>query len=152
MIRALVLVFLLAACPSGGGGSRGGGGGLSGGGGDTDGDGLLDDVDKCPSVPEDFDGFEDADGCPEADNDRDGVPDVADRCPSLAENVDGVDDGDGCPEGGGTAPPPANPGALPPAPVADDDPDKDGIKGPDDKCPNEPEVYNGVTDGDGCPP
>ena len=31
--------------------------------GDRDGDGIKDDVDKCPDEPEDFDGFEDADGC-----------------------------------------------------------------------------------------
>ena len=138
MLRALVLVTLLAGCPA------------AGGGGDTDGDGLSGDVDRCPGVPEDYDGFEDADGCPEADNDRDGVLDVDDRCPNNAENVDGVDDGDGCPESGGTAAPPANPGALPPAPD-DDDPDKDGIRGTDDKCPTIPEVYDGVADGDGCP-
>ncbi|MGZ5970434.1 MAG: hypothetical protein ACXWP4_22345 [Polyangiales bacterium] len=33
--------------------------------GDTDGDGILDVDDKCPSEPEDKDGFEDADGCPD---------------------------------------------------------------------------------------
>src|SRR3569832_155664 len=32
--------------------------------GDRDGDGYKDDVDGCPDDPEDFDGFEDADGCP----------------------------------------------------------------------------------------
>ncbi|HRI54541.1 MAG TPA: DUF4398 domain-containing protein, partial [Pseudomonadota bacterium] len=36
--------------------------------GDRDGDGLLDDVDKCPDDPEDKDGFEDEDGCPDPDN------------------------------------------------------------------------------------
>ncbi len=34
--------------------------------GDADLDGLLDSVDRCPDQPEDADGFEDADGCPEA--------------------------------------------------------------------------------------
>jgi outer membrane protein OmpA-like peptidoglycan-associated protein len=33
---------------------------------DTDGDGLTDDVDACVDQPEDFDQFEDQDGCPEA--------------------------------------------------------------------------------------
>lgn len=33
---------------------------------DTDGDGILDIVDQCPNQPEDFDGFEDGDGCPES--------------------------------------------------------------------------------------
>jgi len=35
--------------------------------GDKDGDGLKDDVDSCPLIPEDFDDFEDEDGCPEPD-------------------------------------------------------------------------------------
>ena len=43
---------------------------------DTDGDGLEDRLDKCPFVPEDFDGFEDEDGCPEGDNDNDGLVDL----------------------------------------------------------------------------
>lgn len=33
---------------------------------DTDGDGIPDNVDLCPLSPEDFDNFEDGDGCPEA--------------------------------------------------------------------------------------
>lgn len=40
---------------------------------DRDGDGYDDWVDCCPDLPEDFDGFEDADGCPDCDNDGDGV-------------------------------------------------------------------------------
>lgn len=32
-----------------------------------------------------------------------------------------------------------------------DDPDKDGIRGDADKCPNEPETVNGYKDDDGCP-
>src|SRR5579863_2340230 len=39
--------------------------------GDADGDGIPDNVDKCPNDPEDKDGFEDADGCPDLDNDKD---------------------------------------------------------------------------------
>ena len=41
---------------------------------DTDLDGLLDSKDACPKEPEDKDGVDDADGCPE-DNDKDGLPD-----------------------------------------------------------------------------
>lgn len=48
---------------------------------DIDRDGLLDRFDGCPEQPEDFDGFEDDDGCPDRDNDADGVPDRSDRCP-----------------------------------------------------------------------
>ncbi|MBN1947392.1 MAG: OmpA family protein [Bradymonadales bacterium] len=65
---------------------------------DSDGDGLLDDVDQCPYEPEDFDGFEDEDGCPDYDNDGDGIPDVDDLCPNDPEDFDGFEDEDGCPD------------------------------------------------------
>jgi hypothetical protein len=32
---------------------------------DSDGDGICDDVDQCPDSPEDIDGYQDSDGCPE---------------------------------------------------------------------------------------
>ena len=51
---------------------------------DSDGDGLSDAQDECVSWPEDKDGFEDGDGCPEMDNDGDGVPDAMDDCPAAA--------------------------------------------------------------------
>ena len=51
-----------------------------------------------PNEPEDFDGFEDEDGCPDPDNDKDGIPDVVDKCPNEPETVNGVDDEDGCPD------------------------------------------------------
>jgi OOP family OmpA-OmpF porin len=98
--------------------------------GDRDGDGIKDDIDKCPDDPEDFDGFEDEDGCPDPDNDLDGIPDVDDMCPNDPEDKDGFEDADGCP---------------------DPDNDKDRILDKDDKCPNEPETYNGYQDQDGCP-
>jgi OmpA-OmpF porin, OOP family len=98
--------------------------------GDRDGDGIPDDVDKCPDDPEDFDGFQDADGCPDPDNDHDGILDVDDLCPNDPEDKDGFQDADGCP---------------------DPDNDQDGILDKDDKCPNEPETYNGYQDADGCP-
>ena len=65
---------------------------------DRDGDGIPDDSDQCPDQPEDKDGFEDEDGCPDPDNDKDGIPDVADACPNEPETVNGVDDEDGCPD------------------------------------------------------
>jgi len=65
---------------------------------DTDGDGILNNVDKCPDQPEDFDEFEDADGCPDPDNDQDGIPDVDDKCPLEPETINEVDDEDGCPD------------------------------------------------------
>ena len=98
--------------------------------GDKDGDGILDDVDQCPLDPEDFDGFEDADGCPDLDNDGDGIPDLVDKCPNVAEDIDGFQDQDGCP---------------------DFDNDGDGIPDLNDACPNEPEDYDGFQDQDGCP-
>ncbi|HEY0708814.1 MAG TPA: OmpA family protein [Polyangia bacterium] len=67
---------------------------------DQDGDGIPDATDKCPTVKEDRDGFEDEDGCPDPDNDRDGIPDDKDACPLQAEVINGIDDGDGCPDQG----------------------------------------------------
>jgi outer membrane protein OmpA-like peptidoglycan-associated protein len=67
---------------------------------DSDGDGLLDPDDRCPKEPEDKDGFEDEDGCPDKDNDHDGILDADDRCPSQPETVNGVEDQDGCPDEG----------------------------------------------------
>lgn len=101
-----------------------------GGTGDRDKDGILDGNDNCPNEPEDRDGYEDEDGCPDPDNDGDGVPDGQDRCPNLAEDRDGFEDSDGCPE-------------L--------DNDRDGVPDTQDRCPNEPEPRDQYFDGDGCP-
>jgi OmpA-OmpF porin, OOP family len=97
---------------------------------DTDGDGILDKDDKCPNDPEDKDGFQDEDGCPDLDNDGDGILDKDDKCPNDPEDKDGFEDEDGCP---------------------DPDNDGDGILDAQDKCPNEPETVNGYQDEDGCP-
>jgi outer membrane protein OmpA-like peptidoglycan-associated protein len=97
---------------------------------DKDEDGIEDKADACPSEPEDFDGIEDTDGCPDLDNDKDGISDKDDTCPDLAEDFDGFQDEDGCP---------------------DLDNDGDGITDLKDKCPNEPEDFDGVKDDDGCP-
>jgi outer membrane protein OmpA-like peptidoglycan-associated protein len=72
--------------------------GLPGKGGkrDSDSDGIVDAEDRCPNEPEDRDGFEDKDGCPEADNDKDGIPDDDDECPEDPEEPGG--DRDGCPD------------------------------------------------------
>ena len=101
--------------------------------GDRDGDGIKDDVDKCPDDPEDFDGFKDEDGCPDPDNDNDGILDVDDRCPNVPEDRDGDHDEDGCPEGD------------------DGDRDGDGIPDSKDQCPDDPEDRDGFQDEDGCP-
>ncbi len=99
---------------------------------DTDHDGIPDHLDKCPKEPEDTDGFEDVDGCPDPDNDHDGIPDDQDECIDQPEIINGFKDEDGCPD---EAP----------------DRDKDGIPDNKDKCPDKPENYNGFEDSDGCP-
>ena len=66
--------------------------------GDRDGDGIPDRSDKCIDQPEDKDGFESLDGCPDPDNDDDGVLDAQDRCPFEKENLNGYADSDGCPD------------------------------------------------------
>ena len=65
---------------------------------DSDGDGIPDIKDLCLSEAEDFDGFQDEDGCPDYDNDADGIPDSIDLCRDEAEDFNGVEDEDGCPE------------------------------------------------------
>jgi outer membrane protein OmpA-like peptidoglycan-associated protein len=65
---------------------------------DTDGDGIEDKLDRCPTRPEDKDSFEDSDGCPDPDNDKDGVLDEEDKCPDKPEIVNGYKDQDGCPD------------------------------------------------------
>ncbi len=142
---------------------------------DRDGDGLLDPVDQCPDEPEDKDGFQDADGCPDPDNDKDGLLDAVDRCPDDPENRNGFEDDDGCPDQAPAEPEPApvvgdrdgdglndDVDRCPDEPedkdgfedtdgCPDPDNDKDGILDVDDRCPNEPETRNGVEDTDGCP-
>jgi len=60
---------------------------------DTDRDGIPDKDDRCRDEPEDEDGFQDDDGCPDPDNDEDGIPDAQDECPELK----GDRAHDGCP-------------------------------------------------------
>lgn len=71
---------------------------------DRDHDGIPDDEDACPDVPEDRDDFQDADGCPEdddtRDDDGDGVINVDDDCPTEKETINGIEDEDGCPDQG----------------------------------------------------
>ncbi len=97
---------------------------------DRDGDGIPDRFDKCPDQPEDKDGYQDDDGCPDPDNDGDGIPDDKDRCRDAAEDFDGFQDEDGCP---------------------DPDDDNDGVPDAEDKCRNQPEDRDGFEDQDGCP-
>jgi hypothetical protein len=50
----------------------------------------------CMNDPEDPDGFEDADGCPDPDNDKDSVVDLEDQCPAEPGPPGG--DKPGCPK------------------------------------------------------
>ena len=96
---------------------------------DRDKDGLHDKIDACVKDPEDVDGFQDEDGCPDPDNDADGVTDDVDQCRDVAEDLDGWQDTDGCP-----------------------DPDNDGdhVLDAADACPNDAEDLDGFEDEDGC--
>jgi outer membrane protein OmpA-like peptidoglycan-associated protein len=114
---------------------------------DSDDDGIPNKFDECKNDPEDKDGFQDNDGCPDPDNDADGVCDPwvaekgqsakfaaqckgSDKCVEVPEDKDGFQDDDGCP---------------------DPDNDKDGIPDTKDKCPNAAEDMDGFEDNDGCP-
>jgi len=130
---------------------------------DMDGDGIPDDIDQCPELAEDFDGFEDDDGCPDYDNDADGVPDAMDQCPNEPEDLDDFEDDDGCPD-----PDNDRDGILDENDACPDvwglpsqdpskhgcpvlDRDSDGIPDDLDQCPDEPEDKDGFQDEDGCP-
>lgn len=130
---------------------------------DTDRDGLDDKQDRCPSLAEDKDGFDDHDGCPDPDNDGDLVPDTVDRCPLQAEDQDGFADADGCVDVDNDADGvPDAQDACPAQPEDRDgfddadgcpdlDDDQDGMPDADDLCPLQPETNNGFEDADGCP-
>ncbi len=64
---------------------------------DRDGDGIPDDVDQCPDLPEDRDGIQDDDGCPEDDADGDGVLDDQDACPLVPGPASSDRKTSGCP-------------------------------------------------------
>jgi outer membrane protein OmpA-like peptidoglycan-associated protein len=99
--------------------------------GDRDGDGLPDADDACPDQPENYNGWDDNDGCPDdPDTDGDRVTDSRDQCILEQEDHDGYLDDDGCP---------------------DLDNDADGVADATDKCPNQPEDLDGWQDDDGCP-
>ena len=97
---------------------------------DPDHDGLFGDDDECPYDPEDFDDFEDENGCPDPDNDQDTILDVYDECPMDPEDMDSFEDEDGCP---------------------DPDNDQDTILDVNDECPLDPEDIDNFEDNDGCP-
>jgi OmpA-OmpF porin, OOP family len=93
---------------------------------DTDHDGIPDDVDACPTVPEDHKEPDPTDGCPApGDRDHDGVPDDIDKCPDVPQGKTGLN---GCP-----------------------DFDKDGIPDAQDACPKVPGEPDPDPKKNGCP-
>jgi hypothetical protein len=132
---------------------------------DRDHDGIYDINDKCPDQPEDHDGFQDEDGCPDPDNDNDGLPDTIDKCPDEPEDMDEFEDADGCPDPDNDKDgipdlndacpnaPEDGKGKFPHdgCPWTTEDRDGDGIPDAIDKCPDEPEDKDGFQDADGCP-
>jgi OmpA-OmpF porin, OOP family len=140
------------------------------GGKDTDGDGIYDKDDACPTVagPKEFNGCPDTDGdkiidkddsCPEVaglaafngcpDTDGDGVADKDDKCPTVAglKNMAGCpdSDGDGVTDASDKCPTVKGPSANGGCPYTDRD--GDGILDKDDKCPD----VKGVAANNGCP-
>jgi outer membrane protein OmpA-like peptidoglycan-associated protein len=114
---------------------------------DTDGDGITDDIDKCPSVP----GVAKYDGCPVPDSDKDGINDENDKCPTVPglaryqgcpvpdTDKDGInDEEDKCPAVAGVA-------RYQGCPVPDTD--GDGVNDEEDKCP----TIAGLPENQGCP-
>jgi outer membrane protein OmpA-like peptidoglycan-associated protein len=114
---------------------------------DTDGDGIIDSLDKCPTVP----GIAKYQGCPIPDTDKDGINDEEDKCPTVPgiakyhgcpipdTDGDGINDElDKCPTVPGLA-------RYQGCPIPDTD--GDGVNDEMDKCPNEV----GVASNYGCP-
>jgi len=100
---------------------------------DSDFDGIIDRLDKCPEVqglakyegcPDDPEPKKEEEAEPEIDTDKDGIKDEEDDCPNIA----GVEKLNGCPE-------------------TELDSDKDGVIDKEDDCPN----TFGDIDNKGCP-
>ena len=112
---------------------------------DSDGDGIIDELDLCPSIA----GLEKFMGCP--DSDEDGIEDSKDKCPDVAgpKSLMGCPDSDGdgvadvedtCPNLKGVA---SNHGG----PETAADSDKAGVPDDKDKCPD----VAGSSSTMGCP-
>jgi hypothetical protein len=117
---------------------------------DSDGDGFIDSEDGCINLAENFNGFQDDDGCPDADppitmdTDGDGIQDSVDECVSVV----GVPENNGCPA---VEPCPQGldrneDGTCPPV-VEEMDTDGDGVVDSIDDCITEV----GTVANNGCP-
>lgn len=108
---------------------------------DSDGDGVTDNMDKCPNAA----GLATLAGCP--DKDSDGIADGDDDCPDVA----GIADLKGCPDGDSDGITDANDECPTEAGLAAfngcPDTDNDGLKDSDDDCPTEA----GPANNKGCP-
>lgn len=129
---------------------------------DSDGDGIPDEKDQCASQPENKNGFQDEDGCPDeaADTDQDGVADAADKCPKEPGTVRTPEfmgcpdtDGDGVPDKTDKCPDQQEDtdGYQDTDGCEDPDNDGDGVLDQADECDGELEIINGFKDTDGCP-
>jgi OOP family OmpA-OmpF porin len=114
---------------------------------DSDLDGVVDDKDKCPTVPGEISNY----GCPINDRDRDGIVDSVDNCPDIPGIVKNNgcplndSDGDGVLDNFDKCPTVAGPVSNEGCPLQDKD--KDGIQDNIDNCPDKPgPISNG-----GCP-
>lgn len=135
---------------------------------DTDGDGIRDILDHCPTekgsknmmgCPDyDRDGVIDAkDNCPEEkgkassfgcpDKDSDGIADADDKCPELAGTFNGCPDTDGDGVHDGIDICPSEKGNLTDKGCPMLDADNDGVTDAKDKCPN----LKGTDENNGCP-
>lgn len=107
---------------------------------DSDGDGIPDGEDACPTTP----GIRSSDpaknGCP-LDTDDDGIPDAEDACPLVKGPRTGNPRTNGCP------PIPDRP-VTPPPPA---DRDIDGVPDAEDACPDHPGPRHPDPARNGCP-
>ena len=99
---------------------------------DRDGDGVPDDRDECPDLPEDRDGIQDDDGCPEDDADGDGILDIEDACPLDPGNASSDPKQNGCPA---PTPTPTPAPAPTPAPTPTPTPAPTPAPAPAEKTP-----------------